>query len=121
MTRGTDKSSNHCSPPSMSNSPSSSSSSPVKAVIGTAYSRMTGYGDMSAYNNHHFSRGHTYLVRVLDEDVLAIRVLQAKVDDRADDSPPVRDRDIELGSEVGRANRGCAQDHMARVVARVSA
>lgn len=61
-------------------------------------------------------RTSAHLVGVLDEDVLALRLLHEEVRDGADDAPSVRQRDVQLVGEIGWADGLRAQDDMTGVV-----
>ena len=67
------------------------------------------------------SREETNLVRVLDQDVLALGHLHAEICDRAHDTPTIGQRYVELCSKVCRADGRRAENSVACVVARVRA
>ena len=73
----------------------------------------------TAENQQNRSYGRTHLVRILDEDVFALRLFHAHVRNRADDAPAISKRDVELRREVRRPRRGRAKDDMPSIVARV--
>ena len=73
----------------------------------------------TAENQQNRSYGRTHLVRILDEDVFALRLFHAHVRNRADDAPAISKRDVELRREVRRPRRSRAKDDMPSIVARV--
>ena len=65
------------------------------------------------------AKSGTHLVRVLEQDVLALRLLEAEVGDGADDSPSVGEVDVHLRRKVSWLVPLGAEDRVARGIARV--
>lgn len=63
----------------------------------------------------------TYLVRIFDQDVLALRLLHQDIGDSAHNTPSICKRDVQLGGKVCRPGGRRAQDDMSRVVAGIRA
>ena len=63
----------------------------------------------------------TYLVWILDQHVLSLRVFHAQIDDRPYNAPSVSERNVQLASKVQRSIRRGAQDNVASVIAWVGA
>ena len=121
--------------------PSSSSSSPVNAEKGTAYSRMTGCkkGDREQplmrmspeirsadEMRHHRDTDcealvDTYFVWIFHQDILPFGHLQAQVSHGSHYTPAVRQGNVKLSGKIHWAHGRRAQNYMSGVVPRVRA